>query len=184
MTPNAEVIEIDVEVIEDEPIRTPMTVSGDIEINAGVDEHILTGVQSWNGQTGNVVYEAPVPPVTSVNGQTGNVQIAIPDSYTKGEVDLLLSGYVEPDDLANVAVTGDYSDLLNKPAIPTVPTKVSAFDNDAGYLTQHQSLSGYATETWVQNQGYLTQHQSLAAYATIAYVDSLVGDIENLLEAI
>ena len=32
--------------------------------------------------------------------------------------------------------------------IPTVPTKVSAFTNDAGYLTQHQSLTGYATETY------------------------------------
>ena len=28
--------------------------------------------------------------------------------------------------------------------IPVVPTKVSAFDNDAGYLTKHQDLSGYA----------------------------------------
>lgn len=32
--------------------------------------------------------------------------------------------------------------------IPTVPTNVSAFTNDAGYLTQHQSLAGYATETY------------------------------------
>ena len=29
--------------------------------------------------------------------------------------------------------------------IPTVPTNVSAFNNDAGYLTQHQSLSAYST---------------------------------------
>lgn len=28
--------------------------------------------------------------------------------------------------------------------IPVVPTKVTAFDNDAGYLTEHQDLSGYA----------------------------------------
>lgn len=32
--------------------------------------------------------------------------------------------------------------------IPTVPTKVSAFTNDAGYLTEHQSLAGLATETY------------------------------------
>lgn len=31
--------------------------------------------------------------------------------------------------------SGDYDDLTNKPAIPTVPTNVSAFTNDAGYLT-------------------------------------------------
>ena len=40
----------------------------------------------------------------------------------------------------------------------------------AGYLTQHQSLAGYATESWVQSQGYLTQHQSLTGYATESWV--------------
>lgn len=37
--------------------------------------------------------------------------------------------------------SGDYNDLTNKPTIPTVPTNVSAFTNDAGYLTSHQDLS-------------------------------------------
>lgn len=70
----------------------------------------------------------------------------------------------------------------NKSEIPTVPTNVSAFTNDAGYLTEHQSLdnyytktevnasleakadkteipslNGYATEQWVGQQGYLTE---------------------------
>lgn len=33
--------------------------------------------------------------------------------------------------------------------IPTVPTSNTAFTNDAGYLTEHQSLSGYATTAFV-----------------------------------
>ena len=33
--------------------------------------------------------------------------------------------------------SGDYDDLTNKPTIPTVPTNVSAFTNDAGYLTSY-----------------------------------------------
>jgi hypothetical protein len=37
--------------------------------------------------------------------------------------------------LATVATSGSYNDLSNKPTIPTVPTNVSAFNNDAGYLT-------------------------------------------------
>ena len=74
----------------------------------------------------------------------------------------------------------------DKTEIPTVPTNVSAFTNDAGYLTEHQSLNdyytktevnasleakadkseipslnGYATEQWVGEQGYLTEHQPL-----------------------
>ena len=65
--------------------------------------------------------------------------------------------------------------------IPTVPTNVSAFNNDAGYLTQHQSLAEYYTKSQVDNMiptvptnvsaftndaGYLTQHQSLDNYYT------------------
>lgn len=38
--------------------------------------------------------------------------------------------------LATVATSGSYNDLTNTPTIPTVPTNVSAFTNDAGYLTQ------------------------------------------------
>lgn len=34
--------------------------------------------------------------------------------------------------------------LPSSTVIPTVPTKVSAFENDKGYLTEHQDLSGYA----------------------------------------
>lgn len=52
------------------------------------------------------------------------------------------------------ATSGD-AFIKNKPTIPIVPTKISAFTNDSGYLTAHQSLSGYATQTWVQNQGYI-----------------------------
>ena len=38
--------------------------------------------------------------------------------------------------------SGSYNDLTDKPTIPTVPTNVSAFVNDAGYLTAHQDISG------------------------------------------
>lgn len=79
-----------------------------------------------------------------------------------------LEGYAKTSDLAQVAKTGSYNDLIDKPTIPsttglatetyvddkiaeidipTVPTKVSAFTNDAGYLTEHQSLIEYAKKT-------------------------------------
>lgn len=38
-------------------------------------------------------------------------------------------------DLAEVARSGSYNDLSDKPTIPTVPSNVSAFNNDAGYIT-------------------------------------------------
>ena len=52
-------------------------------------------------------------------------------------------------DLATVALTGAYDDLTGKPTIPTVPTNVSAFNNDAGYLTTHQDISGKADDNAV-----------------------------------
>ena len=39
------------------------------------------------------------------------------------------------------------ADKADKNEIPTVPTNVSAFTNDAGYLTSHQSLDEYAKKT-------------------------------------
>lgn len=51
---------------------------------------------------------------------------------------------------ATVATSGDYDDLSNKPTIPVVPTDVSAFNNDAGYIT-NSALDGYATEQYVDD---------------------------------
>ena len=73
----------------------------------------------------------------------------------------------------------DLTEYAKKEELPTVPDKVSAFENDKGYLTEHQDLTGlateeyvdnavnnldipevdltgYATERWVNNQGFLT----------------------------
>ena len=46
-----------------------------------------------------------------------------------------ISGKANTADLATVATSGSYTDLDDKPTIPTVPTNVSAFTNDAGYIT-------------------------------------------------
>jgi hypothetical protein len=125
------------------------------------------------------------------------------EEYVDDELADALASYTPTSQLAPVATSGDYDDLTNKPTIPTVPTNVSSFTNDVGYLTQHQSLSGYATEAWVGQQGYLTQHQDIngkqdksnlvtslsasstdAQYPSAKCVYDLIGDIETLLNAI
>ena len=86
------------------------------------------------------------------------------DYYTKEEVDELipevpsLSGYATEQWVEDKHyITGvDLSDYATKEEIPTVPTSNTAFTNDAGYLTEHQSLSGYATEQWVEDKHYIT----------------------------
>lgn len=50
-------------------------------------------------------------------------------------------------DLATVATTGSYNDLLNKPTIPTVPNNVSSFTNDAEYLTPYTLITDFGLLT-------------------------------------
>lgn len=51
-------------------------------------------------------------------------------------------------------------------------------------LGEYIDLTGYATETWVNEQGYLTEHQDLTAYATIEYVNTQIGEINTITEDI
>lgn len=53
------------------------------------------------------------------------------------------------------AFSGNYNDLTNKPTIPVVPTNVSAFNNDAGYLTNvnWNQVSGKPTFATVATTG-------------------------------
>lgn len=43
--------------------------------------------------------------------------------------------------------SGSYNDLSNKPTIPTVPTNISAFTNDAGYITSADVPEGASAYT-------------------------------------
>ncbi|MEE3416022.1 MAG: hypothetical protein VZR53_11705 [Prevotella sp.] len=65
--------------------------------------------------------------------------------------------------------------------IPTVPSVLSAFTNDVGFITS-SALSGYATETWVGQQGFLTSvsWNDVTGKPTFATV-ATSGDYNDLL---
>lgn len=72
---------------------------------------------------------------------------SVPSEYvTETELNTAIAGKANTADLATVATSGSYADLTNKPTIPTVPTNVSAFTNDAHYITASgapvQSVNG------------------------------------------
>ena len=67
----------------------------------------------------------------------------------------------------------------NKSEIPTVPTNVSAFTNDAGYLTEHQSLDNYYTKTESDGK-YATQ---VVVNEEIAARISDIRDVKATLES-
>jgi len=63
----------------------------------------------------------------------------------KSYVDSGLAAKANSSSLSAVATSGSYSDLSNKPTIPTVPANVSVFSNDAGYQTTAQVASAIAS---------------------------------------
>lgn len=56
----------------------------------------------------------------------------------------------------------------------SIPTKVSTLENDAGYLTQHQSLAGYTktsvANTWTAQQNFYDLMLNREKYATYAVI--------------
>lgn len=95
--------------------------------------------------------------------------------------------------------TSNYEELSNKPKInnvelsgnkslsdlgidiPTVPTNVSAFTNDAGYLTEHQDISGKEDKTnkvtSISSQSTDTEYPSALAVYTLF---NSITDADNI----
>ena len=66
----------------------------------------------------------------------------------------------------------------------SVPSKTSQLTNDSGFLTAHQSLAGYATETYVKNYAqpkgnYLTQHQDISGKADKSSAETWTFTLAN-----
>ena len=98
-----------------------------------------------------------------------SVDVDLSDYYTKDESDTKYATQVVVNEEISARITAlrDVNTALEtkaeKSEIPTIPTNVSAFNNDAGYLTQHQSLENYYTKS---------------------EVEVMVGDIESILNTI
>lgn len=99
---------------------------------AGDESKYLSGDGLWKTIT---PYSLPIASSTTLGGVKIGTDLSIDQSG------------VLTTNLATVASTGSYSDLLDKPTIPVVPTNVSAFTNDAGYQTSSQVSSAIEMET-------------------------------------
>lgn len=136
----------------------------------GSEADWLASLKGTDGRNG-------IDGINGTNGKDGKTPVKGVDYFTTAEINEIeegaaakvdLSNYAKTADLSTVATSGSYNDLSGKPSIPsttglatetyvddkiaeidipTVPTKVSAFTNDAGYLTEHQSLIEYAKKT-------------------------------------
>jgi hypothetical protein len=114
---------------------------------------------------------------TGANGDSYDEFMYINNAWEKiGDTSLDLSGYLRTSDLAAWAKAAEkptytaqeVGALPASTVIPTVPANVSAFNNDAGYLTQHQDISNLATKAEIP---------SITGLATEEYVDSAIEAI-------
>ena len=143
-----------------------------------VNGELGLGVDYYKGEQG----EQGIPGKDGKDGKDGSDQVYVgAEEPTDERVKLWIDTDATPSSktvswdeienkptFADVATSGDYNDLSNKPTIPSieglasetyvnekvaaivipeVPTKVSELENDKGYLTEHQSLAEYAKKT-------------------------------------
>lgn len=134
------------------------------------DKHYITGVDlsdyalkseiptvptSNTAFTNDAGYLTEHQPIKTINGQT---------LVGTGDIEIGTGGTI---DLSNYYTTAQTVNLVESAVtrvegeIPTVPTSNTAFTNDAGYLTEHQSLSGKADVSAVTEiSNSLTSHTS------------------------
>lgn len=85
-----------------------------------------------------------------------------------------VSNFVSSTQLSDYALRTDIpnSDNIVNKAVEKVEEK--------GYLTEHQSLAGYVTETQLEGKNYLTQHQDISKLATKESVDNVAAKVTQL----
>lgn len=124
----------------------------------------LTSHQSLDGYVNAISVSGSGNAITSVSKSGKGITFtkgatfltshqSLANYYTKSSVDSLLSGKSANSHTHSVKING-----VTKTIAATGGTAV-----DLGtYLTSHQSLNGYATQSWVKSQGYLTSHQDVS----------------------
>ena len=186
--------------------------------NVGVRITILQG-----GANGTMVYQETHTAVTNANGlmtlQIGggtvmNGDFAVIDwatgpyflktetdptggtNYTiEGTQQLLSVPYALYAGNAANSFSGSYNDLTDTPDIPQIPENISAFNNDAGYITMDSipeiptvptnvsafvNDAGYVTESTLTTENYITQNDLITNnYVTEADIPTNVSAFTN-----
>ena len=149
------------------------TLTGTLSLSGeNANINIGGGTLSGNDTSINITPKDTVD-FTDPSTNTRTSYISITDGKYHGDI-------IGNADRATLAVNDDAGNNIadtyaKKTDLPTVPTKVSAFTNDAGYLTSHQSLAGYASlskansYTGVNTFGGATQLNETKIYGTTSF---------------
>lgn len=124
----------------------------------------LTNHQSLDGYVNAISVSGSGNAITSVSKSGKGITFtkgatfltshqSLANYYTKSSVDTLLSGKSATSHTHSVKING---------VTKTIAATGGAAVDLGTYLTSHQSLNGYATQSWVKSQGYLTSHQDVS----------------------
>ena len=112
--------------------------AGGSTVEVAIVPALLEGTKIADFQVGDTIGSLYAPT------QQSEINDNVPSdhtTYSSDKINTLLGGKANTSDLATVATTGSYTDLSNK---PTIPTKVSELQNDSGYVAG-SSLATVAT---------------------------------------
>ena len=146
-----------------------------VVVNDGWVQDIVTSVTER--VTDKIVDAQISTQVTAAKTAAANAEASAAKSASAAQTavnNILINGnyatetYVD-EKVAGIDVTGQLGDYALKSELPTVPSNVSAFTNDVGYLTEHQDLSEYAKKTDVP---------SLDGLATETYVQEEIAKVD------
>lgn len=150
----------------------------------------VNGVQFFdvlNGTNGKDGY-TPVKGVDYFDGKDGYTPVKGKDYFTEEDKAEIVDELAENAPVQSVNGKGgavvlsaeDVGALPDDTEIPVVPENISAFNNDAGYLTEHQSLENYPTKSEVEADFIVAKAEFVEALgkkqdALEKYVESVNG---------
>ena len=112
--------------------------AGEVTVDVSIVPTLLSGTKIADYAIGSTEGSLYAPEFqTEINDSTKSDHT----TWSSDKIDTELSSKVDTSSLATVATTGSYTDLSNK---PTIPTKVSELQNDSGYVAS-SSLATVAT---------------------------------------
>lgn len=139
---------------------------------SGVEQAVI----AWVQQQGFVIDNNYIH---TDNNFTDELKLKVLNAITSAD----LANYVQNSDLANVATSGDYNDLENK---PTIPSKTSDLTNDSGFLTSEtepafnasaaKDITSADINKWNSTVGFSGDYNDLTNKPTIP---SKTSDLTN-----
>lgn len=113
----------------------------------------VQGIQGETGATGEKGADGFSPTVTVAKKGTVTT-VTMTDASGTTTAEILDGAKGDKGDAGYTPIKG--TDYWTSADVTAVEDDLKAWTNEQGFLKEHQSLAGYATETWVEGKGYQT----------------------------